>query len=215
VRKGTASFAKRSHRSFLGKPGGFYGLFCDCDLDWKRSGDIWGTWQGRQGLVATIYNDFTENWHVLIIDLNQLAPLDRYLHVHYVFLSAEYAKDAGFAINDTQVIVDGLEKLQSMFGIRAPEIVYIRPDGFIGLRSQDLDPGRLRNYLGRIYGIIESDAIATTSTEPSISGGNQENEPQAKLLQGSKNDSGLDLETETSTPVGAEFFLDIPFYRTH
>jgi hypothetical protein len=51
-----------------------------------------------------------------------VAPLDRYLHVHYVFLSAEYAKDAGFAINDTQVIVDGLEKLQSMFGIRAPRL---------------------------------------------------------------------------------------------
>jgi len=33
----------------------------------------------------------------------------------------------------------------------------------------------------------------------------------------SKNETGLDASrhTQVSTPVEAEFFLDIPFYRTH
>ena len=56
----------------------------------------------------------------------------------------------------------------STFGIKGPEIVYIRPDGYIGLRTQKLHPQQLRSYLGQIYCAIESGAVST------VSGGTQE-----------------------------------------
>ncbi|HXY33739.1 MAG TPA: FAD-dependent monooxygenase [Planctomycetaceae bacterium] len=81
--------------------------------------------------------------------------LGEHLLAHYVFPSEAYAKEAGLGEGDPKVIVDGLDKLRSGFAIRGPELVYIRPDGFIGLRSQDLHPKRLRHYLGQIYRLVE------------------------------------------------------------
>jgi hypothetical protein len=85
--------------------------------------------------------------------------------VRYVFPSQAYASDAGMSEDDPRVMVDGLEKLHITSGIREPEIVYIRPDGYIGLRTLELHPQRLRNYLGQIYRSIESDAVTTASNE--------------------------------------------------
>jgi hypothetical protein len=52
--------------------------------------------------------------------------------------------------DDPSVII-GLEKLHTTFGIRAPEIVHLRPDGYIGLRTQSLREQSLLEYLGLIY----------------------------------------------------------------
>jgi 2-polyprenyl-6-methoxyphenol hydroxylase-like FAD-dependent oxidoreductase len=79
------------------------------------------------------------------------ASLRDHLRVRYVFPSQAYASDAGISEDDPKVIVDGLEKLHTTFGIREPEIVYLRPDGYIGLRAQDLRKQTLIEYLGLIY----------------------------------------------------------------
>jgi 2-polyprenyl-6-methoxyphenol hydroxylase-like FAD-dependent oxidoreductase len=80
-----------------------------------------------------------------------VGRLSEHVRVNYVFPSQAYATDAGFGEDDPRVIVDGLEKLQSGFGIRNPELVYIRPDGYIGLRTQQLGVQTLLNYLHTIY----------------------------------------------------------------
>ena len=388
---GRSTVRKTLTAEFPGESSGLQGLFCECDLDWKRSRDIWWTWQDKEGLVATIYNDFTEKWHILIMDLKKrgsasdssdferagvllrrmsgdhdvrlsnpvwiqgdftpsqriaehfvighavlagdaahvfssvaghgvhcaiedalnlgwklgltisglasplllqtydterrghandvnqetrwiqrfmnLSPslrnvlwaafffigkhlrsisatfnrqaeklisdygksplsrqdfstkilgvraglhvldaecwvggrpshllqiirgkltfccsparaptpqimdalriiegsvisLSEYLHVHYVFPSQGYANEAGLGEDDPRVIIDGLEKIESEFGMRKPEVIYIRPDGYIGLRTQELHPQQLLNYLGKIYRALESDAFS-------------------------------------------------------
>jgi 2-polyprenyl-6-methoxyphenol hydroxylase-like FAD-dependent oxidoreductase len=85
-----------------------------------------------------------------------VAPLGDRLRVHYVFPSQALANDAGFREDDASVIVDGLERLQRAFGIREPEAVYLRPDGYIGLRNQDLAPRAIREYLETIYGDLQA-----------------------------------------------------------
>jgi 2-polyprenyl-6-methoxyphenol hydroxylase-like FAD-dependent oxidoreductase len=94
-----------------------------------------------------------------------VASLREHLRVRYVFPSQAYASDAAMSEDDPRVIVDGLEKLHTTFGIEEPEIVYIRPDGYIGLRTQELHPQRLRNYLGQIYRFIESEVVTNAFDE--------------------------------------------------
>jgi hypothetical protein len=43
--------------------------------------------------------------------------------------------------------------MQEAFGLRAPEMIYIRPDGYIGLRSNDLRQEKLLDYLALIYAV--------------------------------------------------------------
>jgi hypothetical protein len=73
--------------------------------------------------------------------------LEPHLRVQYVFASEV---DAG-AADEPEAIFDGSQRLQTAFGFHQPEIVYGRPDGYIALRTQDLDPRALREYLGGIY----------------------------------------------------------------
>jgi hypothetical protein len=101
----------------------------------------------------------------LIIDAlriieGSVVSLSEYVHVHYVFPSQGYANEAGLGEDDPRVIIDGLEKIESEFGMREPEVIYIRPDGYIGLRTQELHPQQLLNYLGKIYRALESDAFS-------------------------------------------------------
>jgi 2-polyprenyl-6-methoxyphenol hydroxylase-like FAD-dependent oxidoreductase len=106
-----------------------------------------------------------------------VASLHEHLRVHYVFPSQAYAADAGISEEDPRAIVDGLEKLHAAFGVREPEIVYLRPDGYIGLRTQDLRKETLLEYLGLIYAAklltsqtnVVSDSVrdsTTMSAEP-------------------------------------------------
>jgi hypothetical protein len=80
-----------------------------------------------------------------------VAFLREHLRVLYVFPSQAYASDAGMSEYDPKLIVDGLEKLHATLGIREPEIVYLRPDGYIGLRTQVLHAKTLLEYLRLIY----------------------------------------------------------------
>ncbi len=98
----------------------------------------------------------------------QVASLAQHLRVHYVFPSQALASDAGMSENDSNAIVDGLEKLQMAFGIRAPEIVYLRPDGYIGLRTASLEGRKLIEYLGLIYSeglLVQASADAVTRAQ--------------------------------------------------
>jgi 2-polyprenyl-6-methoxyphenol hydroxylase-like FAD-dependent oxidoreductase len=80
-----------------------------------------------------------------------VAPLGDHVRVHYVFPSEQYALDAGFGSDDPRVIVDGLERIRVVFGVDAPEVMYVRPDSYIGLRTEHLEPHRLAGYLQKIY----------------------------------------------------------------
>jgi len=110
----------------------------------------------------------SDTWSALQEIEKGLAWLGEHLRVHFVCPSLACASDAGLGENDPKVIVDGLEKLQSVFGIRAPELVYIRPDGYIGFRTRTLQLQQLRNYLGQIYRSIESDAVTIEFDELTV-----------------------------------------------
>jgi hypothetical protein len=81
----------------------------------------------------------------------RVGRLGELLRVSFVFPSQAYANDAGFGEEDPRAIIDGLGKLQSAFGIQNPELVYIRPDGYIGLRTRQLGVQTLLEYLDTIY----------------------------------------------------------------
>jgi len=69
--------------------------------------------------------------------------------VHYVLTSEADIAAAG--ISDTSVIADDGQYLKIVFGTRKPEIIYFRPDGYIGLRTQNLDRSMLIEYLTLMY----------------------------------------------------------------
>jgi len=80
-----------------------------------------------------------------------VGPLTAYVRARYVFPSQAYASEAEMSEGDPRAIVDGQEKLHAAFGITGAEVVYLRPDGYIGLRSGSLDAQSLSEYLRLIY----------------------------------------------------------------
>jgi len=64
-----------------------------------------------------------------------VEPLASHLRVNNIFASEADAEQAG--ATDENTIVDGAQHLQTAFGMHDPEIIYVRPDGYIGLRTQD------------------------------------------------------------------------------
>jgi 2-polyprenyl-6-methoxyphenol hydroxylase-like FAD-dependent oxidoreductase len=83
-----------------------------------------------------------------------VAPFESSLCVHYVFTSELDADAAG--INDASVITDGGQYLETAFGMTKPEIIYVRPDGYIGLRTQNLNRSTLIEYLNLIYAMRQA-----------------------------------------------------------
>jgi hypothetical protein len=77
------------------------------------------------------------------------APLKAHLRIHYIVASEVDTKN--FALDGASVIVDGAQRLQTIFGLSVPKIIYVRPDGYIGLRTQNLDDRGLLDYLDLIY----------------------------------------------------------------
>jgi 2-polyprenyl-6-methoxyphenol hydroxylase-like FAD-dependent oxidoreductase len=79
----------------------------------------------------------------------KLAPLNSQIRMHDVFASEVDANEA--LLNERNPIIDGGQHLQTALGLSEPEIVYVRPDGYIGLRTQRLHAHSVCQYLSRIY----------------------------------------------------------------
>lgn len=80
----------------------------------------------------------------------RMGPLWAQVRARWVFPSPSHASKADFREDDPSVIVEGSE-LHAVFGIKRPEVVYLRPDGYIGQRSTRLGVHSLLSYLGLIY----------------------------------------------------------------
>jgi 2-polyprenyl-6-methoxyphenol hydroxylase-like FAD-dependent oxidoreductase len=78
-----------------------------------------------------------------------LGHLKSQLRTHLIFASEGDAARA--KLDDGSIIIDGGAHLQTALGMSTPEVIYVRPDGYIGLRCQHLDNGSLEEYLKRVY----------------------------------------------------------------
>jgi hypothetical protein len=81
-----------------------------------------------------------------------VSRLNEFARVFYVFALEADAQTAGK--HGENVIADGAQHLQIAFGLREPEAIYVRPDGYIGLRTVRLSPAAIRAYLRRIYSAL-------------------------------------------------------------
>jgi 2-polyprenyl-6-methoxyphenol hydroxylase-like FAD-dependent oxidoreductase len=77
------------------------------------------------------------------------ASLQEHLRIVYIFASEAHSRGSGLPTAD--VITDGGEHIQRALGMQDAELIYVRPDGYIGLRTQDLRRQRLSDYLSCIY----------------------------------------------------------------
>lgn len=80
-----------------------------------------------------------------------VGPLGTHVKVHYVFPSEGWADRSGHPHDSPAVVVDGLFQVRHALGVDGPEVVYVRPDGHIGLRTVDLDPEGVLGYLRLVY----------------------------------------------------------------
>jgi hypothetical protein len=78
-----------------------------------------------------------------------VAPYRQHIRVHVVLASESDLPEGG--IPGCDVITDGAARMREALGLSTPEIIYVRPDGYIGLRSIDLRKGKLLGYLALIY----------------------------------------------------------------
>jgi 2-polyprenyl-6-methoxyphenol hydroxylase-like FAD-dependent oxidoreductase len=90
---------------------------------------------------------------------DRLRMMGDRLRVHLVFQSDADMRDSGWEAGETGVIIDGGRNLRRVLGIARPEIMYVRPDGYIGYRGTDLDPDPLDRYLKRVYASDVVDAL--------------------------------------------------------
>ncbi|HEY2473188.1 MAG TPA: FAD-dependent monooxygenase [Candidatus Cybelea sp.] len=81
-----------------------------------------------------------------------VSLLSNFVRVYYVFAREADVPAAGMQ-GDT-VVTDGTEHLQIAFGLGRPEAIYVRPDGYIGLRTVNLRSGAVCNYLRLIYSAL-------------------------------------------------------------
>ncbi|MGW1742910.1 FAD-dependent monooxygenase [Nocardia sp. NPDC001965] len=81
----------------------------------------------------------------------QLSALQDLLRVHFVFQTEVDARKLGREVDAADVIIDGGRKMRGSLGLSKPEIIYVRPDGYIGYRSTALDGPQLAEYLRRVY----------------------------------------------------------------
>jgi hypothetical protein len=63
-------------------------------------------------------------------------------------------------------LTDGSQNLQIAFGMRRPEVVCVRPDGYIGFGVPSLIIQESFEYLGLIYGAIDRGAGTEQTFHP-------------------------------------------------
>ena len=78
-----------------------------------------------------------------------LRPMKAHLRVLPIFASEAHLARA--ETKAAHAIVDGGEYIQRALGLEGPEAIYLRPDGYIGLRTGDLHVQHLLDYLRGIY----------------------------------------------------------------
>jgi len=81
----------------------------------------------------------------------RLAAMGDVVRVHLVFQSDADVHNSSYVPGATSVIIDGGRNLRRVLGVARPEIIYVRPDGYLGYRSTNLDEGALDRYLRHIY----------------------------------------------------------------
>jgi 2-polyprenyl-6-methoxyphenol hydroxylase-like FAD-dependent oxidoreductase len=90
----------------------------------------------------------------------RLRALAAELRIFYLFASERDAADA--CLSGVNAITDGGGHLQIALGLRGPELIYVRPDGYIGLRTRTIDCDTLFDYLGLIYRRRDETTAAAT-----------------------------------------------------
>lgn len=80
-----------------------------------------------------------------------VLPIDSFVQVLYVFPSEGWADRMGHPHDEPSVLVDGLFEVRRVLQVEGPEVVYVRPDGYVGLRSRNLDVAGVVDYLSLIY----------------------------------------------------------------
>jgi hypothetical protein len=106
--------------------------------------------------------------HRLARSTAHLAPDVR---THLVFASDADAERA--AGPSASTIVDGAREVRRVLGLSGPEVLFVRPDGYIGHRSDVFDEPALFDYLGLIYGptvLEETTPIASTDARTRVMG---------------------------------------------
>jgi 2-polyprenyl-6-methoxyphenol hydroxylase-like FAD-dependent oxidoreductase len=88
---------------------------------------------------------------------NACEPLEKHVRVHYVVASERHAESASLTDN---VIIDSGRYIRRALGTVHPEIIFVRPDGYVGLRSTDLRSQTVVDYLTRIYAGVPAPAAA-------------------------------------------------------
>lgn len=73
--------------------------------------------------------------------------------VHIVVVSSEKPTQL---IWNGSILLDPQGKLHAIYGVRRASLYFIRPDGYIGLRSQPIDEKQLIGYLSKIFSEIFS-----------------------------------------------------------
>ncbi|MBW3667869.1 MAG: FAD-dependent monooxygenase [Actinobacteria bacterium] len=81
----------------------------------------------------------------------RLASLNEHLCVRHIVITEHRAMRVGLDPADDAVVIDGLGNVRRTLGLGAPEAVWVRPDGYIGLRTRDLDPEGIVAYLQSVY----------------------------------------------------------------
>jgi hypothetical protein len=81
----------------------------------------------------------------------RVTDLDEWLRVLHLFPSEGWADRLGHPHQRADVLVDGLFEVRRVLQLTGPELVFLRPDGYIGLRTTSLDAVTVEGYLRRVF----------------------------------------------------------------
>jgi 2-polyprenyl-6-methoxyphenol hydroxylase-like FAD-dependent oxidoreductase len=101
-----------------------------------------------------------EYWHLVELAAKVETLTSGCVKAHLVL--AESKKPEQLPWNGS-ILLDPQGKLHALYGARRPSLYFIRPDGYIGFRSQPVSEEQLLAYLGRIFTIVDSAIFSLAS----------------------------------------------------
>jgi 2-polyprenyl-6-methoxyphenol hydroxylase-like FAD-dependent oxidoreductase len=151
VNYGNSSLSRQDSRQTVSHTGAGWHV---PDAPCRRNGNATGLFEIIRGTHANLLlfagtTPKTETLSAFRAIKQAVLPFESNLCVHYVLTSESDVAAAG--ITDASVIIDDGQYLKMAFGMRKPEIIYVRPDGYIGLCTQNLDHSAVIEYLALIY----------------------------------------------------------------